>query len=131
MSEYIDRKVVLNILSSKNAPWDGYQKVLELHAADVVSKAAYDQVAWERNLAEEQLKSIGKSFGEKMDDVQLVKHGKNIATEYDEVDQFVCSECGIELQGWVRIECDEDDGDKTYHEYRFNFCPNCGARNGW
>lgn len=41
-------------------------------AADVVSKAAYDQVAWERHLAEVQLKSIGKSLGEKMDDVQPV-----------------------------------------------------------
>ena len=64
-------------------------------------------------------------------DVQPVKHGKNIATDYDEVDQFVCSECGIELQNWVRVEHDEDDGDETHHEYRFNFCPNCGARNGW
>ena len=60
-------------------------------------------------------------------DVQPVKHGKNIATEYDEVDQFVCSECGIELQNWVRVERDEDDGDETHYEYRFNFCPNCGA----
>lgn len=55
------------------------------------------------------------------------KKGKNIATDYDEVDQFVCSECGIELQNWVRVERDEDDGDETHHEYRFNFCPNCGA----
>lgn len=55
------------------------------------------------------------------------KKGKNIATDYDEVDQFVCSECGIELQNWVRVERDEDDGDETHHEYRFNFCPNCSA----
>lgn len=55
------------------------------------------------------------------------RKGKNIATDYDEVDQFVCSECGIELQNWVRVERDEDDGDETHYEYRFNFCPNCGA----
>ena len=60
-------------------------------------------------------------------DVQPVKYGRNIAAEYDGVDQFVCSECGIELQNWVRIERDEDDGDEAHHEYRFNFCPNCGA----
>lgn len=56
------------------------------------------------------------------------KNGKNIAIEYDDCDQFVCSECGIELQDWRRVERDEDDGDVTYHEYRFRFCPNCGAK---
>ena len=35
MVEYIDREAVLNILASKNAPWDGYQKVSELPSADV------------------------------------------------------------------------------------------------
>lgn len=35
MAEYIEREVVLNILASKNAPWNGYQKVSELPAADV------------------------------------------------------------------------------------------------
>lgn len=35
MAEYIEREAVLNILASKNAPWNGYQKVSELPAADV------------------------------------------------------------------------------------------------
>lgn len=35
MAEYIEREAVLNILASKNAPWDGYQKVSELPSADV------------------------------------------------------------------------------------------------
>ena len=35
MAEYIEREAVLNILASKNAPWDGYQKVSELPIADV------------------------------------------------------------------------------------------------
>lgn len=35
MTDYIEREAVLNILASKNAPWDGYQKVSELPAADV------------------------------------------------------------------------------------------------
>jgi hypothetical protein len=60
-------------------------------------------------------------------DVRPVVRGKNIGTDYDAVDQFVCSECGIELQGWVRVERDEDTWEVTYHEHRFNFCPNCGA----
>ena len=57
-----------------------------------------------------------------------VRHGKNVGTDYDETDQFVCSECGIELQGWYRVEHDEDDDDETIHEYRFRYCPHCGAR---
>lgn len=48
--------------------------------------------------------------------------------DYAECDQFVCSNCGIELQDWHRVERDEDDGDITYHEYEFKYCPNCGAR---
>ena len=60
-------------------------------------------------------------------DVRPVVRGKNATEEYDEVDQFICSECGIILEGYIRKEVDEDDGDETYHEYRFNYCPNCGA----
>ena len=48
--------------------------------------------------------------------------------DYAECDQFVCSNCGIELQDWHKVERDEDDGDITYHQYEFKYCPNCGAR---
>lgn len=51
----------------------------------------------------------------------------NVNTDYAECDQFVCSNCGIELQDWHRVERDED-GDITHHEYEFNYCPNCGAK---
>ena len=47
---------------------------------------------------------------------------------YHEVDQFICSNCGIELQDWNRVERDEDNGDITYREYVFKFCPECGAK---
>lgn len=56
-----------------------------------------------------------------------IRYVKNIGTDYSEVDQFVCSECGIELQNWHRVEHD-DDGEETYHEYRLRYCPNCGGR---
>jgi DNA-directed RNA polymerase subunit RPC12/RpoP len=58
----------------------------------------------------------------------LSKKCHNINKDYDDCDQFVCSNCGIELQDWHQVERDEDDGDITYHEYKFRFCPNCGAR---
>ena len=58
-----------------------------------------------------------------------VKEGENI-TENNPVDEFVCSECGIIIEGWLRVEIDEDDGERTYHENIFRFCPNCGAKMG-
>lgn len=54
--------------------------------------------------------------------------GHNCNEDYADCDQFVCSECGIELQDWHRVERDLDDGDISYHEYTFRFCPNCRAR---
>lgn len=53
---------------------------------------------------------------------------ENINEDYDDCDQFKCSECQIELQDWHRVERDEDYGDITYHEYTFRYCPNCGRR---
>lgn len=68
------------------------------------------------------------AWNRRASNAEPVRHGKNVGTDYDEVDQFVCSECGIELQGWYRVEHDEDDGEETHHEYRFRCCPQCGAR---
>ena len=56
------------------------------------------------------------------------KEGHNCNEDYADCDQFVCSECGIELQDWHRVERDEDDGDISYHDHVFRFCPNCGAK---
>lgn len=56
---------------------------------------------------------------------------KNENMDYDEVDQFVCSECGIELQDWKGVERDEDSfgfPECTFYEYSFKFCPNCGRK---
>ena len=47
--------------------------------------------------------------------------------DYDDCDQFVCSKCGIELQDWHRVER-EDDGEISYHEYTFQYCPHCGRK---
>ena len=60
-------------------------------------------------------------------DVEEVKHGENIGTLHP-VDEFICSECGIVLEGWTRVVTDEDDGELYYYEYEFNHCPNCGAK---
>lgn len=66
-------------------------------------------------------------------DIKPNEDEKNVETcynhneDYDDCDQFVCSECGIELQDWHRVER-EDDGEISYHEYCFEFCPHCGRK---
>lgn len=52
----------------------------------------------------------------------------NIATDYANTDQFICSNCHIHLQNWHSVEIDEDTDEETHHEYTFRYCPNCGAR---
>ena len=69
----------------------------------------------------EQLKKIPTA------DVVEVKHGENIGTLHP-VDEFICSECGIVLEGWTRVVTDEDDGKLYFYEYEFRCCPNCGAK---
>ena len=54
-----------------------------------------------------------------------VERGENMGTLH-EVDEFICSKCGIRLQEWARIVTDED-GEEYHYEYAFKFCPNCGT----
>lgn len=55
---------------------NGIETVMEyvedIPAVDAVERGIFEQVAWERDIAIEQLADIGKSFGEKMDDVAKV-----------------------------------------------------------
>lgn len=43
-------------------------------------------------------------------------------------DEFICSECGFMTEDFSEKRIDEDDGDVTYHEFEFRYCPNCGAK---
>ena len=56
---------------------------------------------------------------------KLLNTCKDIS-DFNEVDGFKCSNCGIEITDFCRSECDEDDGSETYHEYVPKYCPNCG-----
>lgn len=42
-------------------------------------------------------------------------------------DCFICQNCGIHLENWIRIVLDEDETEYRY-EYTFKFCPECGAK---
>lgn len=47
-------------------------------------------------------------------------------SEYDSIDEFQCSNCGIILSEYQKIE--EDDGERFFYDYRPKYCPNCGRR---
>lgn len=85
-----------------------------LPIVDAVPKSVYDQVCWERDTAIEQLKEIGKSLGEKMDNVRKLQNGhwipKNSRYREPFARNYYCSECGADPIGIS------------------NYCPNCGAR---
>lgn len=42
-------------------------------------------------------------------------------------DEFICSECGIHLTDWVKIESDDSDEEER-SDYLLCYCPNCGKK---
>ena len=86
MAKYIDADTVVGLMQfddyGRTVETDTIENILDNFTeegcpepADVVSVSAYKQVMWERDVAVEQLKQIGKGIGEAMDDVALVVHG--------------------------------------------------------
>lgn len=47
---------------------------------------------------------------------------------YASCDEFICSECGIHLIDWRKVDVEYDDGTEWYGEYSFKYCPNCGRK---
>lgn len=50
------------------------------------------------------------------------------ASDNNPIDEFICSECGFMIEDFSEKRIDEDDGEVTYHEFEFRYCPNCGAK---
>ena len=71
----------------------------------------YKQIKWERDVALDQLESIGVGLGRKMDDVKEAME-KQIPKKPDtECDDWICPNCKEEY---------DIDFDK------YDYCPNCG-----
>lgn len=84
----------------------------------MVSRAVFEQVMWERDIALKQLAEIGKGLGEKMDDVATVVHGRWIGAPLCGNDNCRCSGCG----SWHNIHAN------LRGEIMQKYCPNCGAK---
>ena len=119
MAEYIEREAMKQALRNAhiylNEEGVAVIEIEDIPSADVVSKAAYDQIAWERHLAEVQLKSIGKSIGEKMDDVQPVQWIPVTERLPDSDTEYVlcCGSKGGMFVGWAAIKSYDGSGKCT------------------
>lgn len=88
-------------------------KSLDIPTIDAVPRTVYDQCAWERDLAIQQLREdYGVGLGEK----KKVVHGR--------WKNGVCPVCGFD----IRCLAGENDLEQWVWVEGFNYCPNCGAK---
>ena len=115
MDNYFKASDILDKAIGTDAYFPINSILLGTKTADVVPKAAYDQIVWERDMAVLQLRAdYGVGLGEKKADVAPVRHGQWIPSDYTGDCCYTCSECGFERDAYLL-----DVG---------NYCPNCGAR---
>lgn len=92
-------------------------RLSEIPTADVVTRDCYDRILWENDIMRKQLSEIGKSFGEKMEDVQKVVHAK---WEWnDRNGYYYCSECNAASP--------REDQEGEYCDTPM-YCHKCGAK---
>lgn len=93
-----------------NARWDYYGDTIECYECAIGGKEAAQRSVEENIRAQGYVKE---------------RTCRNVS-EWHEVDEFVCSECGIKLTDWVEVIEDEEQAFRF--EYAFKYCPSCGAR---
>ena len=108
IDDAISRSEIIKYLNDNMVWYDGYGELAD---------------------SDEKLKAITDLINGVPSAIPAPKKCHNENKDYDDCDQFVCSNCGIEFQDWHAVERSED-GDITFHEYEFKYCPNCGARIG-
>lgn len=132
MAEYVNRDEVLEILSERTAPWNGYQKVRDMPSADVVERTLFDE-----RMAEYQ-EALDKA-NEKLayitgtDDYHYdLEYGR------EQLNSYVSALVYEKTKGWKKGEWLHKEITDDFHvvgqcsfckERRRidNFCPNCGA----
>ena len=92
-------------------------------------KCILDRMVFKGAMTEKERAKIMRKIKDKplVDLNEVGRMCKNVGMDYAECDQFVCSECGIELQDWHSVERCED-GEVIFHEYTFRYCPHCGKK---
>ena len=88
---------------------------------EIFSKTYVDQVRWERDIAIEQLDEIGKSLGEKMDDVKTIITAMWIEKRHGYLE---CSNCHRDTN---RLDKHGYPIGQDVNHSRPKYCPHCGA----
>lgn len=65
-----------------------------------------------------------REIGEVVHECKTDLHARNASMAHR--DEFICTNCGINLQNWEAVECYGDD--TVHYTYAFRYCPNCGAK---
>ena len=80
--------------------------IKEAPSVDAVSPGVLEQYKWERDTAIAQLEELGLGFGEKVPEIQPVRHG-------------------VWMFPWTSPECSIC---RKTQKWTSNYCPNCGAK---
>lgn len=88
---------------------------------EIFSKEVLDQVRWERDIAISQLEVIGKSLGEKMDDVQTITYAKWKEKRHGYLE---CSNCHFETN---KLDKHGYPIGQDIKHNKLKYCPHCGA----
>ena len=124
MADYISRETAINTqkrmclgcpvdrkLCYKCAVTKTEKQLLELPAADVVTRELFNRILIENDVMREQLARIGKKPGDKMDDVRTYEKAEWVSDELAPPRIKFCSRC------LARKPINREA----------SFCPNCGA----
>lgn len=118
LSELPDRITAIQLPFDINYDYKGALTMaisaLAGNEGDTVSRAAYEQIMWERDTAIQQLKDLGYGLGEKPKENKgewILVVDKYFKDGTIEENHWECSKCGSGRSGWGE----------------FKFCPDCGA----
>lgn len=116
----VEREKIIYLFETEDRYY--YQVTFDLSEKIVVIETNFERTEIEDDL----LKPIDKQAEELgwLDEKTCTNE-----SEYNLVDGFECSNCGIIIENYNEIEIDEDyPEDRCMKEYAPRYCPNCGRK---